>query len=139
MQHAARINAWLIEHGYLPDLEAMATRDPLPEVAEAIRAIIESEAPELAEGAPWLAVADAFANAGDAVLIVADTERGFVVCDLGTLPAEAEYLESDDFIAAVSTITDGERIATTFAPGDERLSWLAEEYGINGIDKENHQ
>ena len=132
MNRAAEVNAWLVEHGHLPDLEAMAARDPLSEVAEAIRAIIEEQAPELAEGAPWLALADAFAHAGDAVLIVADTERGFAVCDLGTLPPGVEYLEPADFIAAVDTITEGERIAATFAAEDERLTWLEAEFGIQG-------
>lgn len=61
------INAWLIEHGYLTALEEMADEEPLANVAEAVREIIESEAPELASAdAPWLEVAAGFCWDGGA-------------------------------------------------------------------------
>jgi len=60
------INAWLIEHGYLTSLEELADGEPLASVAEAVREIIESEAPELATAdAPWLEVATGFAATGE--------------------------------------------------------------------------
>lgn len=128
----ATINAWLIEYGYLTALEEMADEEPLANVAEAVREIIESEAPELARDAPWLAVAAGFARDSEGVTVVADTVNGFTVCELTRLTPEVEYLEPDDFVPAIDQLQEGEAIATTFVPGDERLAWIDEEYGLQG-------
>ena len=101
MTRHAEINAWLIEHGYLTPLEELAEQQSLGKVADAIQEIVESEAPEMAEGAPWLALAAGFAQNGDGVTVVADTVNGFAVCELSDLPPEAEYLTNDDFLVAV--------------------------------------
>ncbi|MFW6278194.1 MAG: hypothetical protein ACOC1T_02175 [Halorhodospira sp.] len=139
MTRHADINAWLIEHGYLTPLEELADQQSLGKVADTIQEIVENEAPELAEGAPWLALAAGFAQKGDGVTVVADTENGFAVCELSDLPPEAEYLTNDDFLVAIEYLQEGESIATTFPAIDQNLAWLDEEYGLQGWELEEEQ
>lgn len=126
------IHEWLTANGYGADLEALAAAEPLQVVADEIQSIIESEAPELAQGGNWLALAAGYAFPGDAVTIVADTINGIAVVNLADLLPAEEYIEPDDFITALAQVQDDESIATTFAADDERLAWIEAEYGIHG-------
>lgn len=135
----ADISAWLIEHGYRTSLAELADQRSLGEVAAVIQEIIESEAPWLAKGALWLALAESFAYDNDGVTVVADTVNGCAVCELSALPPEVEYLSNDSFFVAIEFLQEGESIATTFAAIDQSLACLYEEYGLQGWEPEREQ